>query len=348
MNYSESWYVAVDDITAGPAPTDLVVRGIEHRKIPPEALVCPVGARRWDPLASVPAFHAAVVRSYPPPPPESEEARRWMAQGFEFPPLAALPSFEYPLDDEAVTMGETPNPPPDTQQQPALVAGAEDDDWDEQTRRDAPVTVGEPPTPPASTPPASGTQSRPPAAPAALTTDDDWDDETETVDAEPEPEAEEEAETLSPPVVAAAAPPPAIPDEELAVEWDDVTANAQIDWRDPFESFFLVGDAVELPEEEALLESLATASRDTFRDESALWNLALCLAYGSDQVGAAAARAFFSAVEEQGAVERLDWMSRTLLGNGFVHSGIPQEAGQRAVRRLRNSCPPSLTGRLAS
>ena len=122
----------------------------------------------------------------------------------------------------------------------------------------------------------------------------------------------------------------------------------EIDWREPFESFFLVGDEVELPEEQTLLDSLEAASRDTFRDESALWNLALCLAYGSDQVGAAAARAFFDAVEDQRATERLDWMSRTLLGNGFVSSGIPEEAGRRAVRRLRSSCPPALSARLAS
>jgi hypothetical protein len=285
MSHSNDWYVAVDDVTAGPVPTALVIRGIEHHKVPPEAMVCLVGARRWDPLASIPAFHAAVVHSYPPPPPDSEEARRWMAQGFRFPAPSPLPSFSHLLGDDDE---ETAEPPAAVEIEPET--------------EEAPET------------------EKAPAAIAAADDDDGWDD-----------------------------PPAAAPvEEDVAVEWDDVTAQSTVDWHDPFESFFLVGDAVELPEEAALLDSLRQASRDTFRDESALWNLALCLAYGSDRVGAAAAQAFFDAVEEQGAVERLDWMSRTLLGRGFVASGIPEDAGRRGVRRLRDSCPPSLSGRLAS
>jgi hypothetical protein len=251
MNDSTSWFVAVDDTTAGPAPTELVVRGIEHRKIPPEAMVCAVGSRRWTPLASVEDFHAATIRSYPPPPPDSEEARRWLEHGFHFPPLAPLPRFADPLLDGAAQAGGRPGAPSD-------------------------------------------------AGPSA---------------------------------------------DEVEVEWDDADAASPIDWSDPFESFFLVGD-VELPDERALLGSLASASPETFREESALWNLALCLAYGSDEVGAAAARAFFRTVGEQGGSERLDWMNRTLRGSGFVHSGIPADAGRRAVRCLRSSCPPSLFGKL--
>ena len=45
------------------------------------------------------------------------------------------------------------------------------------------------------------------------------------------------------------------------------------------------------------------------------------------------------AVAENGSVERLEWMSRTLLGNGFVPSGIPAEAGRLAFRRLQSLCP---------
>lgn len=102
----------------------------------------------------------------------------------------------------------------------------------------------------------------------------------------------------------------------------------------------MLGDDVELPEEKTLLQSLAVASRETFRDQGALWNLALCLAFGSDEVGAAAARAFFDAVAGQGGAERFEWMTRTLQSNGFIPSGIPEEAGRRAVRRLQSSRPP--------
>jgi hypothetical protein len=206
-------------------------------------MVCAVGSRRWSPLASVDAFHAATIRSHPPPPPDSEEARRWLEQGFRFPALAPLP---LPRFADSLLDG---------------------------------------------------------------------------------------AEHAEPPV------------DEVEVAWEDGDASASIDWSDPFESFFIVGD-VELPDEEALLGSLASASPATFRDEGALWNLALCLAYGSDEVGAAAARAFFRSVAEQGGSERLEWMHRTLRGSGFVHSGIPEEAGRRGVRRLRSSCPPSLTGKV--
>lgn len=254
MNHANSWYIAVDEVTAGPAPTELVIRGIEHRKIPPEALVCRVGAGRWDPLAAVDVFHAAVIRSYPPPPPDSKEARRWMERGFNFPPLGALPRFDIPLDGAQAAAGAI------REKEQARHAGSSDA-----------VLLG---------------------------------------------------------------------DAEVEVEWDDVGAESPIDWRDPFEPFFLLGDDIELPEEQLLLRSLAAASRETFRDQGALWNLALCLAYGSDEVGAAAARAFFDAVAGQGGAERFEWMTRTLRGSGFIASGIPEEAGQRAVERLRSGRPP--------
>lgn len=294
MSYSHPWYVAVDDVTAGPAPTNLVVRGIEHRKIPPEALVCEVGAARWKPLAEVEVFHAAVLRSYPPPPPDSEEARQWMQHGFHFPALAPLPRFDYALAETADAAAAA-EPLPAA---PAAPAAAE------------PVALA-------------------PAAPAAAA-----------------PVATAPAAPATP---AAAAPVVtvhrvAIPDVDL--EWEDAPSGS-IDWSHPFESFFLLSDQVALPEERELLESLAEVSRETFVQEEALWNLALCMAYGSNEVGAAAARAFFEAASLQGGVERLDWMSRTLLSKGFIPSGIPERAGRRAIERLRSSCPPALTSKLS-
>jgi hypothetical protein len=266
MMSANPWYVAVGETTAGPAPTELVVKGIEHRKVPPEAMVCEAGARSWVPLSSVAAFHAAVVRSYPPPPPDSEEARFWMQHGYHFPPPAALPRFDdvFAFEPQAAK--------------------------------------------PAADPPAAPF----PRAPSACSIPD--------IDV----------------VLEADAP------EADALEVDVVEDAPAVDWTDPFESYFMVGDVVELPEEEALLESLRAASPETFRHEEALWNLALCLAYGSDALGAAAAQAFFAAAADHGGSDRIEWMRRTLQSDGFVPSGIPLPAGRRAYQRLRSSCPPSL------
>jgi hypothetical protein len=302
MNATNPWYVAVDDTTVGPAPTELVIRGIEHRKIPPEALVCPVGTAIWSPLASVAEFHAAVVRSYPPPPPDSDEARSWLQHGFQFPSLGALPRFA------------------------GLADNLGDDEWDTDAR---------------STPaPARGLVSDVvPALVQDIVPDLVPDLECARAsisEVEVEPEPESEPEQIEPEIE---------PEVDIVVELA-ADEGPGIDWSERFQSYFVVGDDVELPEQQALLESLSVVAPETFRHDEALWNLALCLAFGSDAVGEAAARTFFSAVAEQGSVERLEWMSRTLLGQGFVPSGIPTEAGRRACQRLRSSCPPALTRRL--
>jgi hypothetical protein len=128
------------------------------------------------------------------------------------------------------------------------------------------------------------------------------------------------------------------------VDWDEVIPAAlAVDWSDPFEPFFLVGDTVDLPEEKPLLDSLVKALPETFQGETALWNLALCLAFGSDAVGAAAARAFYASSEGRSSEDRLGWMNRALLGTGFIASGIAEEAGRRGMDRLRNHCPPSVS-----
>jgi hypothetical protein len=297
MNESNPWYVAVGDSSVGPASTELVVRGIEHGKIPPDALVCEVGGSTWSSLATVEAFHAAVVRSYPPPPPDSEEAYFWSRQGFQFPLLGALPQFAEALDAEEVEAEAVEAEALDAEEVEAEAVEAEALDAE---ALDVPEKV----------------ESEPPFHGSDYTRDVDH-------------------------------------DVDVDVDWGDAgdpgdaRAGSAIDWSDPFESYFLVSDDVELPDEQAILESLSVVPRETFRHDGALWNLALCLAYGSDQVGAAAARAFFDTITEHGNVERLEWMSRTLLGNGFVPSGIPAEAGQLAFTRLRSLCPSSLQGTAA-
>jgi len=280
MNQSNPWYVAVGDSSVGPASTELVVRGIEHGKIPPDALVCEVGGSTWSSLATVEAFHAAVVRSYPPPPPDSEEAYSWSRQGFQFPLLGALPQLAEALDAEELEAEAL-----DAEELEAEAVDAEALDVPEKGESDA--------------------RSHGADHDHDLDVDVEWGD---------------------------------------AGDAGDARAASSIDWSDPFESYFLVSDDVELPDEQAIVESLSVVPRETFRHDGALWNLALCLAYGSDEVGAAAARAFFDTITEHGNVERLEWMSRTLLGNGFVPSGIPAHAGQLAFTRLRSLCPSSLQG----
>ncbi|HVY49272.1 MAG TPA: hypothetical protein VHB21_25450 [Minicystis sp.] len=237
MNDWNQWYVSVGDTTVGPVSTDLVVRGIEHRKIPVEALVCAVGGTTWMSLGTIAAFHAAVIRSYPPPPPDSDDARYWLAKGFRFPKPAALPVVEI-----------------------------------------------------------------------------------------------REMEASS----------PAHDDADVEIDWAEDEARPAVDWTKGFSSFFLGGEPVVLPDDDALLASLAAAPRAIFEHDEALWNLALCLAYGSDRVGEAAARAFFDAILELGRLDRLEWMSRTLQSQGFVPSGIAADAACRAFERLRALCPPAL------
>jgi hypothetical protein len=242
MSEWDQWYVNVGDTTVGPVSTELVVKGIEHRKVPVEALVCVVGGTTWLSLSSIEVFHAAVIRSYPPPPPDSDEARFWIAQGFRFPKPAPLP--------RAFELSTLRSP---------------------EARR-----------------------------------------------------------------------PPASSDVEVEIDWCSPPAAPPIDWGRGFHAYFEACETVELPDEAALLASLSTTPREVFREDEALWNLALCIAFGSDRIGEAAGRAFFAAVVEQGALDRLQWMSRTLLGNGFLPSGIPPEAGRRGFERLRALCPPNL------
>jgi hypothetical protein len=127
---------------------------------------------------------------------------------------------------------------------------------------------------------------------------------------------------------------------------DDAVLDAPpVDWSHRFQSYFLVGEEVALPEEEALLASLKAIPRDTFQHDEALWNLALCMAFGSDTLGEAAARTFYDVVLAHGSLDRLEWMSRTLLGSGFMPSGIPTDAARVAYRRLQSLCPPALSER---
>ena len=60
MNEQNQWYVTIEGNAVGPVSTDLVVRGIKHKKIATNAYVCVVGASEWQSLVDVAEFHAAL------------------------------------------------------------------------------------------------------------------------------------------------------------------------------------------------------------------------------------------------------------------------------------------------
>src|SRR5512142_1614729 len=60
MNEQQQWYVTIAGNAVGPVSTDLVLRGIKHKKIATEAYVCVVGASEWQALTDVPEFHGAL------------------------------------------------------------------------------------------------------------------------------------------------------------------------------------------------------------------------------------------------------------------------------------------------
>ena len=105
---------------------------------------------------------------------------------------------------------------------------------------------------------------------------------------------------------------------------------------------------VTLPDDQLLLRSLTNTPHDTFLHDEPMWNLALCLAFGSNPVASVAADVFFDVVAAHGNYERIEWMARTLLSRGFMPSGIPHTAGNRGIGRLRQACPDELRVQLES
>ena len=61
MNEQNQWYVTIEGNAVGPVSTDLVIRGIKHKKIATNAYVCVVGASEWQLLADVAEFYQALA-----------------------------------------------------------------------------------------------------------------------------------------------------------------------------------------------------------------------------------------------------------------------------------------------
>jgi hypothetical protein len=125
------------------------------------------------------------------------------------------------------------------------------------------------------------------------------------------------------------------------------TAAAGFDWHEPIAPFGYLNGGVKLPDQHELLTSLAAVHDTILIQKDAMWNLALCLAFGSDELAEAAGHAFFRVYGQHSATDRLQWMPRVLLGRGFLPSGIPVEAGRRGLCVLESCCPAELLGKFA-
>jgi hypothetical protein len=124
---------------------------------------------------------------------------------------------------------------------------------------------------------------------------------------------------------------------------------ADFDWTAPMAPFFerLTYD-LELPDEDFLAQSLATTSDTVLVQKDAMWNLALCLAFGSEKLADAAARAFFRVCGRHLDTDGLEWMLRVLLSRASLPYGIPLKAGHRGINVLGTCCPHELLDRLSS
>ena len=70
-----------------------------------------------------------------------------------------------------------------------------------------------------------------------------------------------------------------------------------------------------------------------------MWNIALCLAFGSKALAEAVADRFFELVAELGTPAKVEWLVLTLLSRGFMPSGIPKDSGQNGFATLLRRCP---------
>jgi hypothetical protein len=137
---------------------------------------------------------------------------------------------------------------------------------------------------------------------------------------------------------------------QIEVDLDEMFGPEQppsFDWQEPFVEFSHMNGSVALPDEKLLTDSLGAAHDTVLIQKDAMWNLALCIAFGSDQVAEVAGRTFFRVYGLHSNTDRLEWMVRVLLGRGFLPSGIPAEAGRRGLSVLQTCCPSHLLGPFA-
>ena len=303
------WYVSVEDRTVGPVTTDLLIRGLTEGRVPPDAMVCPVGGSEWSWVSEVGPF-AEVVR------------RSCLSPQQQHPPV----SLEESDAETLVKWGARAEPPHEE------VAASRKETARSRREREPSLFGVDPAF-------AKAAAAAPPhLAPSLLGDGED----TSAGD-----RGSSQAPRF-PPATHSANQDDAgdIPVEiEMAIDWDDESvsgAQAVIDWSQPFVGQMDVSGDVRLPPERALLNSLASVPPTELVAQEVLWNITLCVAYGSSAVAQAAAGALFEAVQKTGATARLEWIARVLLSKGFMPSGIPAEIGLRGVRVLRDHCPAEL------
>lgn len=333
----KQWYLAVGERSIGPLTTELVVRGIRSGKVPTTAWACQVGATQWSAISSFDEFQGAMVapdQNSDPQTVSPSERPRYGRSPFGMssadalsvgdPALDAAPSSVMPAavgfdrpsqseDHECVDPTSLlPYERVDAEALPAevLYANAESERSSLQFTTSADAILGSSYAVP------NGSDAGLPG----LSLDESLDDE-------------------DPGRACVSAH-----QDDLAIEITfDEAHEGSINWLERFQSYFLVGTEIELPDEDQLLRSMRETPHHVFLHDEALWNLALCLAFGSDEVARSSAVTFFDAIGGDRGAERVEWICRTLLSKGFMPSGIPRCDGMRGIDVLRMACPLELT-----
>ncbi|MBN2193002.1 MAG: DUF4339 domain-containing protein [Polyangiaceae bacterium] len=321
---STQWYVAVDGQTVGPVSTELLRRGLRNGKVPTSALVCAIGDGEWQAVTAISPFDREVfgrdrtpsARSTPPVDPfASARAVGPRRDNGGHAPVAhrradvrsgAMAPFGVAHEEphaDALAGENLPSFGLDLPVGPT------------------PAPSAPQPTPirpaPGSLPPPTAAQLRPPPPPS------------------PAPQG------LSPTTVGDERS--SLPDVDVTFDtFDDETKPRFFNWQQRIVEYFHDVSSLNLPDEDLLIGSLPTTPKAVLMQQDSMWNLALCVAFGSERLADAAARAFFAAQQDQPAIEGIDWMARTLLSRGFIPSGIPTSAGEHAISVLRRHCPAEL------
>jgi len=361
---STQWYVAVRGRTVGPVSTELLCRGLQNGKVPRDALVCALGDAEWQAVATVPPFSHEVfgaprpLPSAPPPPidpfasaravaprrgngigsdrPDESGQEPWGAASLSRPPVSGVVSSLPPSPSQnnlvmatraearRRAFGEEDAGVPDASggDLPRFTGNEPSEGLSPSAHGAAPTSTH--PSPGPSTPPHSAVRGPMPFGPAAAT-----------------------GEGTNPQPAAAREERGSVADVDVLLDsFDDETRPRYFNWQQRIVDFFRDISSLNLPDESLLVGSLPGTPSAVLMQEDAMWNLALCVAFGSDRLADAAAEAFFHAQVEQPAIAGIDWITRTLLSRGFMPSGIPSEAGERAVSVLRRHCPIELRAEL--
>lgn len=338
----KQWYLAVGERSLGPISTDLVARGIRSGKVPVTAWVCQVGDTSWAALSSFNEFHSAIdgvlaeaeLANTEHPSERSEEgAIRPTTTDESDDPTANVPSATVvvslgpsPTADEDETTGQRSLLPYERSESTDVISPNLGIEAQATTNNVFSSAFGE--------------------AEAPRTVSSSYSDISGQREIDPAIRQEAVAAMAEPPNLGTLESAAISSDDDLSIDITFDEDHNPVDWNVRFQSYFLVGSAVELPEEEKLLRSLHETPNSTFLHDEALWNLALCLAFGTDSVADASAIKFYDALELDAepsrAPERVEWICRTLLSKGFMPSGIPRIEGNRGVEVLRQACPRSL------